>query len=304
VNDGPRVAVLTPSYNQGRFIRDTLESVRRQSYANIEHIVVDGGSTDDTLRILEEYDGRVNVLSEPDRGQGDALNKAFALARGSIIGWLNADDFYLWDGVVATVVAAFEGASPRPDVLFGHAVWVDDANRVVKVSPRPPFSAARLRRFDYISQPATFFRSNGLEPPLVDPSLHHALDYHLWLRLLDESRRFARCDHYLAVMRYHEEAKTFRKRGTGWAEETEVRARVGAERRRPSEVAQDLVTMATMKASGLGAFRRSALHEARWTVPLALPPPALRPLYQAGLLGPKGTTLLLPRYFLASRRAG
>lgn len=301
MNVRPQVSVLTPSYNQGRFIRDTLDSVRRQDYPNIEHIVVDGGSTDETLRILDEYAGAVTVLSEPDHGQGDALNKAFALANGSIIGWLNADDFYLWDGVVSSVVSAFEGSSPRPDVVYGHAVSVDDTNRVIKVHPRPRFSARRLRRFDYIAQPATFFRADGVEPPLVDPLLHHALDYRLWLRLLDNSRRFARCDDYLAAMRYHENAKTVRARGAGWVEDAEVRAHAGPKPRRRRDIARDLLAMATLKALGLGAFRGSALHASQWVVRMKLPPPQLRPLYQLGLLGARGTMLLLPRYFLASR---
>ena len=92
----PRVSIVTPSYNQGQFIEDTLLSVKNQDYPSIEHIIVDGGSTDNTLEILQKYEGSYSMrwVSEPDRGQSDAVNKGFRMANGEIVGWLNSDDCY------------------------------------------------------------------------------------------------------------------------------------------------------------------------------------------------------------------
>ncbi|HZO97824.1 MAG TPA: glycosyltransferase family 2 protein [Gaiellaceae bacterium] len=298
----PLVSVLTPSLDQARFIRDTIESVLGQDYPRLELVVADGGSRDGTQEILRGYGDRVRWVSEPDAGQADALNKAFAASRGSIVGWLNSDDFYLWDGVVSAVVETFE-REPDAAVVYGHSVWVDEARRVVKVHPRPRFSAERLGRFDYISQPATFFRRDGLEAPLVDETLEFALDYDLWLRMLARGRGFVRLDDYLAAMRYHADAKSVRARERHWSEDAAVRSVSQASRRTRWRTVTDLGLMAGLKLRGLGEFRAGALHRPRWLVELDLPPAGLRPLYQAGLLGSRGSALLLPRYFLASSRA-
>src|SRR5438270_8446386 len=100
----PLVSIVTPSLNQARFLGEAIESVRAQTYAPIEHIVVDGGSTDGTLEILAEYDG-LRSVSEPDRGQSHALNKGFTMAQGDVLGWLNADDTYEPTAVIEAVPA-------------------------------------------------------------------------------------------------------------------------------------------------------------------------------------------------------
>lgn len=294
----PLVSILTPSYNQGRFIQNTVESVLGQDYPHVEHIISDGGSTDQTLTILAAYGSAVQSVSEPDRGQADALNKAFYRARGSIIGWLNSDDFYLWDGVLSQIVYIFE-QHPAADVVYGHAVWVDDENRVVKIWPRPTFSASRLSRFDYISQPATFFRRTAIDPPLVDSDLHYVLDYDLWLRLLRAKRTFLHAPIYVAAMRSHADAKSTRARVAAWDEA----ARFGRARRTTvaatiGRLAADLGVMGWLRLRSLADFRPSALYASRWTVQLTFPPPHERPLYQFGLRGQRGTTFLLPRFLL------
>ena len=95
----PLVSIITPSYNQGRFIRQTIESVLNQKYPNIEYIIVDGGSSDNTLEIIKEYEGKIKWISEKDNGQSDAINKGFSMANGEIIAWLNSDDIYLEDAI-------------------------------------------------------------------------------------------------------------------------------------------------------------------------------------------------------------
>jgi glycosyltransferase involved in cell wall biosynthesis len=296
----PLVSILTPSFNQGEYIRDTLDSVAAQDYPDIEHIVVDGGSTDTTLATLADRDRRLIYISEPDRGQADALNKAFARARGSIIGWLNSDDFYLSGGIVRQVVDLF--AASNADVVYGNAVWVDERRKVVKLRPSPSFSSARLERFDYISQPATFFRRDGVRDPLVDRHLNYALDYGLWLQLLKDGRRFVRCDRYLAAMRYHAEAKSVRARESMWLEDIEVRHETGPRVRSLFNMAADVGVMSALKLRGLADFRSARLDPDRRCVPLTFPPLALRPLYQVGLLGCPGSALLFPRYLFSTRR--
>jgi glycosyltransferase involved in cell wall biosynthesis len=103
----PLVSIVTPSYNQGRFIEATLLSVRNQDYPNIEHLVIDGGSSDNTVEILEKYEKVYNLkwISEPDKGQSDAVNKGFERARGLIIGWLNSDDIYIDQQVISYIVS-------------------------------------------------------------------------------------------------------------------------------------------------------------------------------------------------------
>lgn len=295
----PLVSILTPSFQQGRYLADTLASVAAQDYPEIEHVVVDGGSTDETLDVLQNAGPRVRWTSEPDDGQGEALNKAFERCRGSIIGWLNSDDFYVQRHAVATAVAALEKTSA--DVVYGGSLWVDEENRVLKLHPRPRFSAKRLRRLDFISQPATFFRRDGLQSPLVDPDAHYSLDYGLWLRLLVEGRQFVRVGAYLAAMRYHLAAKSVRARSEQWEEDAAIRSTAGSSRNAASAVA-DLAVMGAMKARGLADFLSGAPRSTEWCVPLRLPPLALRPLYQIGVLGSRGSALLLPRYLLGSLR--
>ena len=218
----PLVSVLTPSFGQAVWLGDNLRSVAKQTYPEIEHIVMDGGSTDGTLDILRRHAGpRVIWRSEPDQGQSHALNKAFRLSRGEIIGWLNSDDAYFGPSVVADAVAIFE-ERPDVDVIYGHAVLVDGGGLVLQVLWAPPFNGTLLRLQDFIVQPTAFVRREILGEQFADESFDYTMDYELWLRLA-RRYRFERLNRVLAVDRHHGARKSYTMRDVG--QEDHVRLR-------------------------------------------------------------------------------
>jgi glycosyltransferase involved in cell wall biosynthesis len=180
-SEAPLVSVVTPSYNYGRFIGACLESVRIQTHPRIEHLVLDALSTDDTPAVLASYSGRYGVSAwfERDGGQADALNRGFARARGDILGWLNADDFYLHERVVADAVAVFE-REPAVDVVTAGGAYVDvDGRRLRDITVRPDRVTRHLAYYDTILQPATFWRRRVHRA--LDDRLHYAFDWKLFL---------------------------------------------------------------------------------------------------------------------------
>jgi len=213
----PVVTVVTPSYNQGEFIRATIESVLSQDYPRLEYIVMDGGSTDRTAAIAAEYAGRLTWISEKDRGQAHAINKGFQRAQGEIVAWLNSDDILL-PGAVSRAVAAFSAAaavpatpSPPPAAIYGEGYLMDRAGRLTGRFPATePFNLWKLVYLsDYILQQSTFFRRDALEQiGWLDENLHYALDWDLLIRL---GKRFGLryVPHYFGALREYPEAKSF-----------------------------------------------------------------------------------------------
>ena len=130
---GPLVTVVTPSFNQGRFIRETIESVLSQDYPNLEYMVIDGGSTDDTLSILKSYQDRFAWVSEPDRGQAHAINKGWRCAKGEILAWLNSDDIYQ-PGAIRTAVEYFIH-NQQVGMVYGEAYHVDESGQPIDRYP-------------------------------------------------------------------------------------------------------------------------------------------------------------------------
>jgi len=203
----PLVSVLTPSFNQAAWLPDNLGSVARQTYPAIEHIVMDGGSTDGTVELLKAAGDTVRWESEPDRGQAHAINKAFAASSGEIIGWINSDDAYFAVDTIAEVVAFFL-AHPDIDVVYGHCLQTTADGGAIQVLGAPVFDRELLLTVNCISQPATFIRRSALSEPMLDESFHFALDYELWLRLLTTGHGFARIDAITAIDRHQPERKS------------------------------------------------------------------------------------------------
>lgn len=200
----PLVSIITPSFNQARFLAAALDSVVAQDYVPIEHLVFDGGSTDGSVDILHRYRERIDVVIGPDGGQADAVNRGLAAARGEIIGWLNSDDFY-YPGAVRAAVE-YMTANPDCAVLYGDAAYVDESG--VMLEAYPTGEPQDLRYGCFICQPAVFFRRSAIETsgPL-DASLRYALDYDLWLRMARRFR-FHRISGVLAASRLHPAAKS------------------------------------------------------------------------------------------------
>lgn len=201
-----RLSIVTPSYNQARFVRRTIESVLSQDVPGLEHLVFDGGSTDDTPSILGDYAGRLTAVIEPDAGQADAVNKGFGRASGDVIGWLNSDDVY-YPGACLRVLEVFE-ARPDVQVVYGAANHIDEDDRILEPYPTETFNYERLKETCFLCQPAVFFRRAVVDKygPL-DVKLRYCMDYEYWLRILaDKAPCFLPAT--LAGSRLHAETKT------------------------------------------------------------------------------------------------
>ncbi len=200
------VSIVTPSYQQGRFIERTLESVARQG-GDVEHIVMDGASTDGTVEILERWRDRISFSSARDSGQTAAINAGIERARGEVLAYLNSDDVY-YEGAVAAAIEAFE-RNPSADVVYGDAVHIDADDRIVGAYSTEEWSIDRLKLVCYLCQPAVFFRRRVIERfGPFDARLNYCMDYEYWLRLGMRGARFVHIPLRLAASRVHETTKT------------------------------------------------------------------------------------------------
>jgi glycosyltransferase involved in cell wall biosynthesis len=207
------VSVLTPSFGYGRFIRDAILSVQAQTGVSVEHIVQDGGSTDETLAVLREFDGVVNWRSEPDHGQSDALNRALSRGNGQWVGWLNADEFYLPGGLARLVASGNESAV---DVVYGDAVFVDAEGRFLRLLPAHSPNRLTLRWYGpYVESCAAIVRRSILEEAPWNPDLRRIMDWDLYLRLDARGARFLHVPYPVGAFRVHQDRVTAQPR-TVW----------------------------------------------------------------------------------------
>ena len=206
MNPQPKISIITPSYNQGRFIEETIKSVLDQGYPNIELIIIDGGSTDNTVEILKKYDGKIKWVSEKDRGQSDAIIKGFMVASGEILTWLCSDDIYL-PGALSKIAGHFE-ANPKLALLFGKSHYIDEAGKLVGEYPTGEFDHEEMATFNMISQPSAFFTKEAyINSGGLDVELTYAMDYDLWLRITKEGR-VEYIPEFLSSYRLHDKSKT------------------------------------------------------------------------------------------------
>lgn len=218
----PLVSVITPVFNQSEYIGQAIRSVQEQDYPDIEHIIVDGGSTDGTVELLEAYGDGIRWISEPDNGQTEALNKGFRMARGQILGWLNADDLYK----PYTVRVAAEFMTEHPDVAMVHGAgqYIDQAGNVILTREGGDFDLGKLLAVNTIMSVSAFFRRQVLERVgYLDESLHYVMDWEYWIRIAMADLNMRHIPGpVLAMSREHSDCKTIQVKERFWQERRRV----------------------------------------------------------------------------------
>lgn len=203
-----KITLVTPSYNQGRFLVETIQSVVSQREDIHEYFLLDGGSTDDSVEIIREFESQIDWwVSEKDKGQSDAIHRGFRRATGDVLGWINSDDLLL-PGALAHVRSIFD-SDPSVDIVAGYLAIVDVDSRIISL-PRVPTGNSFLGRrgLVQVSQQSTFFRRALYEKVGgLDLSLHCAMDYDLWSRFYLVGAKWRMLPIHLAAFRKHGEAK-------------------------------------------------------------------------------------------------
>jgi glycosyltransferase involved in cell wall biosynthesis len=245
------VSVLTPTYQYGHFLPDALVSVATQTGVSVEHVVQDGGSTDDTLSLLAAADPPVSWRSEPDRGIGDAMNRALHRAHGRWIAWLNADEFYL-PGALAALVNAAESAGA--DAAYGDRAHVDEDGRLLRLVAQHPFDKQVLWGYGtYIPTCAFIVRREALREEPWDPSLRGIAEYPLYLKLATDGARFAYIPRALGAYRVHEGQDCRQPLGDSELNRERIRAEYGLPYPFPSRSARTRHRMMKLRS---GAYLR------------------------------------------------
>ncbi len=222
----PSISVITPSRNSGEFLEDAILSVARQEGVVVEHVVQDSLSSDNTLEILRQYPA-VRWQWESDWGQSDAINRGFLRASGDLVGWLNADDYYLPGGLSAIALAAAE--HPEADVFHGDCVFVDGEGIITRSKVEHEFDRDILFYFGcYIPSTATFFRRRVIERGyLLDCDFRVCMDFEYFVRLAGAGFQFHYVPQFVAAFRWHESNISLQNVERRAHERREVQCRYG-----------------------------------------------------------------------------
>lgn len=205
----PKISIIIPSYKQGMFLEETIVSILDQNYSNLEMILMDGGSNDNTIQIIDKYKKYFTYwISKKDNGQSDAINQGFKKATGEIVTWLCSDDTYL-SGTLEYVGKYFN-EYPEIDVLFGDVKSIDSESNVITELRGLKFSKRKyLSRIGTIPQPASFFKKSLLEKiGLLDESLNYCMDYDFFARIIFTDHNLLHVNISLATYRYHNLSKS------------------------------------------------------------------------------------------------
>lgn len=203
-----RISILTPSYNQGKFIEKTITSVMNQNWQDVEHIIIDGGSTDNTIDILKRYP-HLRWISEPDEGQADALNKGLEIATGEIIGWINSDDFYK-ENIFNDIIKEFKPNDVK--WVIGNITSIYPEARIIKkIKTLRITHQTLLKNPDIVKQQATFFRKDALaKVGGWNKKYYMTMDYDLWIKL-SKKYKPKMIDREWAFFTHHEDQKSTAK---------------------------------------------------------------------------------------------
>jgi glycosyltransferase involved in cell wall biosynthesis len=218
--DFPLVSIVTPSFNQARFLDATLRSVLAQDYPRIEYLVVDGASSDGSVEIISSYANRLDWwISEKDSGQSEAINKGLHRARGEFVGWLNSDDIYL-PGAISAAVRVFQ-SHPEAGLIYGDALAIDANGKPFNLMRARQYALTDLMAFQIICQPAAFMRRSVLEEVgYLNPAYQLLMDSLLWMCMAQKAP-IVYVSQTWAAARYHDQAKN-RTRGAAYGREARV----------------------------------------------------------------------------------
>ena len=202
----PRISIITPSYNQGQFLEETIRSVLLQDYPAIEYIIIDGGSKDNSKAIIKKYKKKLAwSVSETDNGQADAINKGLKKATGEFVAWLNSDDIYTENAISS----AIEKLKSNPDcgMVFSNVLSMDSESSIFNTMLYGDWGLHELMQFKVIGQPGIFMRKKALDDVgFLDPDFHYLMDHHLWLKIASKYP-IKHVDEFWAAARFHPAAK-------------------------------------------------------------------------------------------------
>jgi glycosyltransferase involved in cell wall biosynthesis len=211
----PRISIVTPSLNQGRFIEETIRSVLLQGYPDLEYIIIDGGSTDGSIEVIRKYEKWLTYwVTEPDTGQSQAINKGIVRSTGQIFAWVNSDDLYCINAFMKVAQAMWHNGLVSKPIVYGHLYWINESGEIISKSYATPVTRDDIIAFwipgKSINQPTLFLTLSLLKNNLLNESLHYAMDWDLWLRL-SATHNFFLLPTFLSYFRYYHSSKS----GTG-----------------------------------------------------------------------------------------
>ncbi len=209
----PKITIIIPCLNQGQYIGHTIKSILKQNYSNLELIIIDGGSKDNTLEIIKKHEDHITYwVSEKDEGQTDAINKGLLIATGDIVNWVNSDDYMGWNSL--NYLAKYYYKYPKGDVFFGKCHLVDQNSNILKIRNVKPFSLSALsNRAATLVQPAVFFKKSCIDKlGLLDSSLQYVMDQELYFRMATAKLQFIKIPHTIAFFRHQPLSKTLNYR--------------------------------------------------------------------------------------------
>jgi glycosyltransferase involved in cell wall biosynthesis len=226
----PKISVITPSFNQGKYLERTILSVIRQNYPSYELIIVDGGSTDETAGILTKYKEQIHTcIREPDKGQSQAINKGLKIANGELLAFQNSDDIYL-DGAFHKIARAFS-AHPNCGVFSGNIKLIDESDRVLNTITliKPRLLAQIFNGPQLHNQAAFWTRDTMKRVGYLDENLHFCMDYEYFLRILNEHIGFCHVNEFIGAFRIHPGSKTANKQDMHLSELNRIREKARSE---------------------------------------------------------------------------
>jgi glycosyltransferase involved in cell wall biosynthesis len=241
----PRISIVTPSYNQGEFLEETIRSVLLQGYPNLEYIIIDGGSTDATIDIIKKYEPYIAYwVSEPDRGQSHALNKGIQHATGTVLGWQNSDDFYQPNAFRHAITALQQ--DPTIDVVYGYVGYVDSHSQFVRHNIASEFNLLNMLPYINMCNQSMFFRFNSVTKAQIsiDESFQHGMDVELFWRLAAHNFKFKFAPEIEASFRLHDAAKGSTQLDVAATDNVRIFLSIYSDSRFPQPVRQKALTCA------------------------------------------------------------